>query len=112
MSIEDFVTIHMGSRYPKRYCKPHELPEGVESDPHELPLHPEQPGLVKCRVKIRIHKDAEPMSAISECRDLWARLDHDAPAWIAGTDLMWVKMLAKIFGIAEVREFEPAEGDE
>lgn len=108
----DFITIHMGSRYPKRYCKPHELPAGVEDDPRDVPLHPEQPGFQKCRVKLRIHVDADPMQAMTEARDLWARLDHDAPAWIAGADMTWVKMLAKVFGITEIRDYTPEEGDE
>lgn len=99
------TTIYLGSRLPKQYEK--------DSDPANPNLSADQPGEVKCRIKMRLSPDGSIEQHIAEARLTWELLDHgSAPAWISGTDDDKVKMLALMLGIKEIRPCEPAEGDE
>jgi hypothetical protein len=106
------MTFHFGSRYPKRYCKPEELPVGVEEDPRNPVLHPNQPGFVKCRIKIRLDEADSFMDHVTLVQNTISNLDHKEMVWIAGTDTSMANLLAKVFDIAEIREFEPEEEDD
>ncbi len=149
--MNDLVTLHLGSRQPKRYCHPHEKPkfpahlslaeardlmfpinpetssrdgygwEGDEDEHGKLAamweagdfLHEDQPGIVKCRVKIRLSKNSNFEQSISEIARVWHRLDHkEAPAWVASTDNFWAQTVSRLFGGVSIRTFMPEQGDD
>lgn len=75
-------------------------------------LHEVQPGLVKCRVKIRLSPTSTMEQGIAEIAQCWFRLDHDKkPAWVASEDLFWSQMVSRMYGGIEIRDYAPAEGD-
>lgn len=99
------ITLHLGSRLPKAYEK--------DSDGTEPVLAAEQPGLVKCRIKLRYSKDSNFQQRLAETNTAWTALDHGGkPAWVSGTDAFMVSAVAELFGGIEIREWEPAEGDD
>lgn len=99
------TTIYLGSRMPKQYEK--------DSDPANPTLSAEQPGKIKCRIKMRLSAEGSAEQHIAEAKMVWEMLDHGkAPAWISGTDDDKVKLLSIMLGIKEIRPCEPAEGDE
>lgn len=109
----ELITLHFGSRQPKKYMNEAEcLKAGVVYDPAEPALHPEQPGEMKCRVKLRFSKDSSLSQSLDEAKRCWGLLDHGAPAWVSGTNDFAVKAVAVEMGITEIRAWEPAEGDE
>jgi hypothetical protein len=99
------ITIYLGSRNPKKYEQ--------DTDPVNPVLSADQPGFLKCRVKMRMSPEGTMNEWLQEARRCWEMLDHDdKPAWISGTDDQFVMVLAAVMGIPEIRKCEPSEGDE
>lgn len=59
----------------------------------------------KVRTKIKFSPSSTPSQMLKEAVHIWRKHAHEKPLWVSGTDEAVVSMIAREFGVDEVREY-------